>query len=68
MRDDIEYATFNHPKNITVGRGRIIWARGATDTSGNPHLEGWVLPGGARTRNEVVARAAASAIDAMSPA
>lgn len=51
---------FNHPKNITIGVGRIIWA-------GKCGLieEGWVLPGGRRTTDFDEALAMAFTIDAF---
>ena len=52
---------YNHPKNITVGNGRVIWGQ-AID--GQP--EGWVLPGGEHTTDEDRARAVAHAIHAHS--
>lgn len=59
-------ASFDHPKNIRIGQGRILWAASATCTGGLHHPEGWVLPGGGRTINPVAAHAAALAIDEMS--
>jgi hypothetical protein len=66
MSDETAIASFYHPRNITVGKGRILWARAATCCSGILHPDGWVLPGGERTQNRNVAHAAAMAIDAMS--
>jgi hypothetical protein len=57
---------FHHKNNITCGKGRVLWARGCTDASGNAHHEGWVLPGGARTQDERVATAAALLLDDLS--
>ncbi len=51
-------ASFNDPKNITVGNTRVIWAR-ATEV----HSEGWVLPGGQRTQNFAEAHAVAVRMD-----
>jgi hypothetical protein len=65
--DTIAPAVFDHPNNITIGTGRILWAKACTDTCGNAHAEGWVLPGGRRTQNEVDARATALKLDQMSP-
>ncbi|MBT2326097.1 hypothetical protein J7E62_27590 [Variovorax paradoxus] len=59
------FASFDHPNNIRVGLGRVLWAKEATDTSGIHHPEGWVLPGGVRTRDGETAHAVASAIDAF---
>lgn len=61
-------ASFDHPKNIKVGKGRVLWAAAAKGTSGIHHPEGWVLPGGIRTRDEVQASAVAAAIDYLSQA
>jgi len=67
MSDDTDdYAVFNDPNNITVGQGRIIWAKACCGTSGIAHADGWVLPGGRRTQNEILARAAAATLDRMS--
>ena len=63
--NDASHLYFN-PKNITFGFGRVLWARGCTDASGNAHHEGWVLPGGIRTQDERVATAAALLLDDMS--
>lgn len=68
MFDDTNAAAvFDHPNNITVGQGRIIWGPSCCGTDGFPHPEGWVLPGGRRTRNEEFARAVALKLDQMSP-
>jgi hypothetical protein len=61
-------AVFIHKNNITVGNGRVLWAKAAAGTSGIPHPEGWVLPGGARTQDRDVAHAAAAALDELSRA
>lgn len=58
-------ASFYHPNNIEVGKGRILWAKATTDTSGIVHDEGWVLPGGIRTQSNHEARAAAMRIHSM---
>ena len=56
---------FADGRNMTVGRGRILWGT-ATQTSRHEIVEeGWVLPGGQRTRNPDVARAFAVWIDAQ---
>lgn len=59
-------ASFDHPKNIRVGNGRVLWAAAKTCTAGIHHPEGWVLPGGVRTRDEQRAKAAAAAINELS--
>jgi hypothetical protein len=56
--------SLDHPNNIKIGKGRVIWANATTDTSGIRHAAGWVLPGGARTDSSVVAHAVAMNIDA----
>lgn len=51
-------------RNLSVGKGRILWGT-ATQTSRNEIVgEGWVLPGGQRTRDLDVARGYARWIDA----
>jgi hypothetical protein len=48
-----------------MGKGRILWGT-ATQTSRNLIVEeGWVLPGGQRTKNYDVAQAYARWIDAQ---
>lgn len=61
-------ASFDHPKNIEIGKGRVIWAEGKTCAAGIHHPEGWVLPGGLRTRDSDVAHAAAATINELSRA
>ena len=57
-------AVFADSRNITIGRGRILWGT-ATQTNRREIVEeGWVLPGGHRTRNREVAEAFARWIDA----
>ena len=46
---------FNHPNDIRIGLGRVIWTQ-----------DGWVLPGGKRTTNLENARAVAQNIDTLS--
>ncbi len=54
---------FADGRNLSVGRGRILWGT-ATQTSRNMvYEEGWVLPGGRRTKNLDVALAYARWID-----
>jgi hypothetical protein len=59
---------FNDPRDITVGRGRIIYARATVDFNGNKHPEGWVLPGGQRTRSREIAETVAHNIDQITAA
>lgn len=54
---------FADGRNMSVGKGRILWGT-ATQTSRNEIVgEGWVLPGGQRTRDPDVAKAYARWID-----
>lgn len=56
---------FADGRNLSVGKGRILWGT-ATQTSRHEIVgEGWVLPGGQRTRDPDVARAYAVWIDAQ---
>jgi hypothetical protein len=57
---------FSHPKNILVGSGRVPYANAVVDVSGNAHPEGWVLPGGRRTKDSAVAHNAALLINELS--
>ncbi len=58
---------FQHPKNITVGTGRVLYAeRGYTRATGALPA-GWVLPGGQRTDDEARARMVAANIDKRFP-
>lgn len=59
-----EKAHFDHPHNITVGRGRVIFAEACTPVGANLCERGWVLPGGARTTNRAIAEMVAGRIDA----
>ncbi len=65
LYNDNGATVFVHPKNITVGRGRVLWADATTCTNGLTYPAGWVLPGGARTLDEVAAHTAAIALDRM---
>ncbi len=49
---------FTDPKNITVGKARVIWVK-AIDY----RPEGWVLPGGLRTQNFAEAHGVAVAMN-----
>jgi hypothetical protein len=42
MRDKREFFRFDHPKDIMIGKGRIVY---------EPSYETWILPGGIRTRD-----------------
>jgi hypothetical protein len=61
-----EETHFHHVKNITVGRGRILYDETGGIKGGQWHPPGWVLPGGARTGDFTEAYKAAEAIDLMS--
>ena len=54
MKDKREYFRFDHPKDIMIGRGRIVY---------EPSYETWILPGGIRTRDQVRAELMAKTID-----
>ena len=67
-----EFFRFSHPNDIVIGQGRIIYAPETFKYIGihpayhnHTFLEGWVLPGGIRTRDRARAEEAARAIDAM---
>jgi hypothetical protein len=60
---DFEIASFYHPKNITSGFGRIVFAKATTTLAGHYMPEGWVLPGGQRTSDEARAKRCADSID-----
>lgn len=56
---------FADGRSISVGKGRILWGT-ATQTSRNMIVEeGWVLPGGQRTKDFEVAQAYARWIDSQ---
>ena len=56
---------FDHPKNITWGRARIVYAP-AQPTAHGQLPQGWALPGGQRTTDASRALRIAQAIDAIS--
>ena len=55
-------AVFDDKRNLTMGVGRIIWAKAARTASGE-HPEGWVLPGGRRTQDNTEALLAVAFIN-----
>lgn len=57
---------FQHPKNILIGNGRVLWGTATTDISGTFHPAGWVLPGGRRTEVRALAELVARNIDNLS--
>lgn len=66
MPDAEPQIRFDHPKNITFGRARIVYAPAQKTTGGEHFTEGWALPGGRRTVDPSRALRIAQAIDAMS--
>ena len=60
---DTPIAVFDDPRNITRGKGRIVYAPPAVDCSGKAHRAGFVLPGGERTTSESRAYEAAGWIN-----
>jgi hypothetical protein len=56
MSEKKSYFKFNHPNDITIGWGRIIYERA---------YGVWVLPGGEHTDDRARAEAVAQAIDEM---
>lgn len=54
-----------HPKNISQGQARILYAKACVDVSGNQHPEGWALPGGGRTQSIETAQAAAMRLNSL---
>lgn len=61
-----EFFRFESPFDITIGKGRIIWAE-ATEIKGTVLPAGWVLPGGERTQDRARAEEVALAIDLETP-
>ena len=60
-RQDYSVApAFSDPKNITVGKARVIYVKGDGRTPG-----GWILLGGRRTDNFEVAHAHAVQMNAL---
>ena len=56
---------YQHHKNITLGRGRILYDEIGGIQGGKWTSPGWVLPGGRRTTDAVEAISAATWIDAQ---
>lgn len=54
MKENREYFKFDHPNDITVGHGRIVY---------EPACEAWILPGGKRTKDRAHAEEVASKIN-----
>ena len=66
MTFEPQSTAFDDPRDIMVGKGRIIWAKAAHPTGGERCPEGYVLPGGVRTANRLVAHAMAVEMDRLS--
>jgi len=61
-----EIFLFDDQKNITIGKGRIIWGVYTVierDDRKVIHQAGWVLPGGRRVQDKAVAELWATMID-----
>lgn len=64
MNEDRDgYKVFMDVRNIQIGNGRILWGNETVVSCGQGYTEGWVLPGGFRTRDEDEARAWATWIN-----
>ena len=66
MTFEAQSTAFDDPRDITVGKGRVIWAKACWPVAGERQPEAWVLPGGVRTANRVEAYAMAVEIDRLS--
>lgn len=64
MSDQHDQRPFHDIRNITVGRGRILYDSSGGIKDGEWRVPGWVLPGGRRTTSAEEAVAAATWIDA----
>lgn len=56
---------FTDPRNLRIGRARIIWGDKTIKSDGTPLDAGWVLPGGSRTQNAAVALNAANIVNSL---
>lgn len=72
MKDSRMFFRFDHPNDISIGRARIVYEKDVLKYEGkhpahqgHVFLEGWVLPGGIRTRDRELAEEAARNIDKM---
>lgn len=63
MKDTDKAPPFDHPRNITVGKARVIYAMPVTEDFAIKHPEGWVLPGGRRTQDYLEAYSMAVRMD-----
>jgi len=57
--------SFDHEKDIRIGKGRIIYDPYGGIQAGKWRSPGWVLPGGGRTANKQVAETWARWIDSQ---
>lgn len=60
-----EMFRFNDPRDIRLGKARIIWGTKTTTSTGETLESGWVMPGGARTNNAAIAFGAAGVINSI---
>ena len=63
MTYEAQETTFTDPRNICVGKARVIWAPACWPIAGDRQPEAWVLPGGVRTTNRLEAHAVAVEMD-----
>jgi hypothetical protein len=56
---------FTDPRNLRIGRARIIWGDKTIKSEGTPLAAAWVLPGGSRTQNAAVALNAANIVNSL---
>jgi hypothetical protein len=56
---------FTDPRNLRIGRARIIWGDKTIKSDGTPLAAAWVLPGGSRTQNAAVALNAANIVNSL---
>ena len=63
MTDNDKSPRFDDPKNITVGRARVIYVRAIRGFDRPIQPEGWILPGGRRTQDKIEAYRAAECLN-----
>lgn len=66
MTFEAQETAFTDPRNIIVGKARVIWAPACWPITGDRQPEGYVLPGGVRTANRLEAHAVAVEMDRLS--
>ena len=66
MTSEAQSTAFDDPRNIIVGKARVIWAPACWPITGDRQPEGYVLPGGVRTANRLEAHAVAVEMDRLS--